>query len=183
MEKYRVQRISGGSMDELESNLRTFLNGLSNEEECISLSLGLKEALIVTVKGSKPIVQPQPAPIPVAPPAPAPQPVFNIPVQQPQTTPEPVPRPAPAAQPPAPQAPAPEAPKTVQFIPKVENPTHDVEEVVDVESEGAPGGQVPPQRPNLIFRKCSFCNNQLIVPHVPISVMCPHCKSTVSIDE
>jgi len=177
MEKYRVQRISGGSMDELESNLRTFLNGLSDEEDCISLSLGLKEALIVTKKGSRPVVPPlRPVPVPVTPPAPASPPVFNMPVQPPQPAPEPVP---PVPQP-VQQAPAPEAPKTVQFIPKVEKEP-EVEEVVDVEPDTQ--AETVPQRPDLIFRKCSYCNNQLIVPHVPISVMCPHCKSTVSIDE
>ncbi len=172
MEKYRVQRISGGSMDELETNLRTFLNGLSEEEECISLSMGLKEALIVTGKVSKPVTNPPLMPLPVPQPAPTPPPVIDVPAPEPQPTPAPQP---------VQKAPAAQVPKTVQFIPKVDK-TEEVEEVVDVEPDTAPA-EDGPQRPDLIFRKCSFCNNQLIVPHVPISVMCPHCKSTVSIDE
>ncbi len=217
-------------MDELEGNLRILLNGIPETEECVSISMGIREALVVIAKARN-----------IAPPAPAspvsPQfPDQRYPPHQPHqpSTYERTPpaqhgawqayeAPRQASRPerttaaqdgeagalsaleglvhevtpqpdtrymPTPSRTAPEVmedrPQTVQFIPRrAVQPSAGQTAVPTAPRPPAPPPppRQPGQHPELLFRSCSSCGNQLIVPHIPISVMCPHCKSTVTIAE
>lgn len=188
MDRYRVERITGSNMDALVTNLRALLNGLSEDEHCVTLSMGIREALVVIERTTGAVT--------IA----AGQPTVQAPTaDRPQTTPYSVQEPATPVQPMAHQA-APEAiaamgepatpevveehPQTVQFIPKSRAETPESVGVRPPSPEPPIQPAAPaPAHPGLIFRKCSHCGNQLIVPHIPISVMCPQCKSTLTIEE
>lgn len=155
MERYNVRKVSGRNLDELSENLKILLNRLPDDEECVTVTLGLKDALVVTRKSDKVHeVAPLTSESALSPPQP--------------TRPQPVP----------PTLPSTSRPLNLQAAAQGVSPSQQPDTAAQTELP-----RPDMKRPAMIFRNCPICGNQLILPDVPISVMCPHCKMTVNIEK
>lgn len=187
--RYNVRRITGKNLDEVLENLRIFLNGLPEEEDCVTVTLGIKDLIVVTEVRQKKKVElelvqkdkaPEEAAVEVSPIVEAEKVIFDA--GDDKAPAEEVKEVEGSADLPSPDAMGAMfgamdgAAEEGDEASKEEQKEDAAAEEDAAKPKGAP-------RPAMIFRNCPQCSNQLILPTLPITAMCPHCKSTVEIKE